>query len=106
MNSEVWISIGAGGGLALAYGLLSFLSLRRALRQEAASFFAVFIGGMVVRMMLILATLLAVLLLVPLRPGPVVLTFVGLLTLGMVVEVYVLHSRAARAGAPANPSRR
>ena len=101
MTTDWWTSFGVGGGLALVYGLLSFLSLRRALRQDARRFYAIFFVGMVTRMLLMLAVLLAVLLLAPVNTGVVALTFVLLLIVGLAIEVFFLYSRAP--GGPLRP---
>ncbi len=70
MTGSFWLSVGVGVGVGMIYGVVAALSLLIALRKTGQQFMTVFVGGMLARLVLVLALTFGVLLLVPVEPFP------------------------------------
>lgn len=80
-------------GVGLAYGLIAIVSLRVALRQTGQRFMAIFVGGMLGRLVLVLALTVAVLMLAPVQPMPFALSLAAVVVLAMGVEMLIAYRR-------------
>lgn len=89
MTEQLWLSVGLGAGIGLIYGLIAVVSLRVALRVSGQQFAAIFVGGMLGRLVLVLALTVGVLLLVPVRPMPFALSLAGIVVAAMGVEMLI-----------------
>ena len=93
MTEQFWLSVGAGAGIGLVYGLVAIVSLRVALRQSGQRFAAVFVGGMLGRLVLVLALTVAVLMLAPVQPMPFALSLAGVVVVAMGIEMLIAYRR-------------
>ena len=93
MSADLWWSLGLGGGIALLYSIISYAVDRRALRASRSRFVKILVGGMLVRMALVLVLLTLVLLFVSVRVGAFIGSFIVLFFAGLLVEVLRLHHR-------------
>lgn len=93
MSADLWWSLGLGGGLALLYSLISHGVDRWALRARRSRFVMILVGGILVRMALVLLLLTLVLLFIPVRVAVFLGSFLFLFFAGLLWEVLRLHRR-------------
>lgn len=96
MAAELWLSIGLGGGLGLAYGFAAYLFNRMALRASREQFLKLVLGGLVIRMFGALAVVVLVLVTIPVRDGLFVGSFLIVFVVATIFEIYRLD-RGGRA---------
>ncbi len=90
----LWLSIGLGAALGVAYVAVSFLSNKRAMRSGRHALLIV-VAAMTARILVALTVLVAVLLLLPVAPTAFLGSFFVMFILGLAVEIWFLHSREA-----------
>lgn len=89
-----WLSALLGAGLGAGYGLAAFAMNRFALRHEKQRFLALFVGGMFLRMVGMLAAVGGVAAFVAVRPAAFAVPLVLFLVGALAGEVYALHRHA------------
>lgn len=97
MPASLWLSVGLGAGVGLLYGALALIGYWLALRSTGTRFMAFAVGGMLVRMAVLLVVVLAVATWVPLHAVGFTVTLVGVIVASLVIEVVVVV-RWLRAG--------
>lgn len=80
-----------GAGLGGAYGLAAYLLNRLALRYERQRFLALAAGGMLLRMVGMLAAVGLTVALVDLRLAPFAAALVAMLLTSLAVEIFALY---------------
>ena len=93
MGSEIWWSIGVGAGIGAVYGGAAFLTHRLALRFQDNRFTAVVLGGMLLRMFLLLAVVALVVALVPIHAAAFLIALVAVLLLSLAIELTAMLRR-------------
>ena len=88
-----WGSVGAGCTLGLLYAASSMWVTKFALRQNQRVFMIIVFGGMIGRMMVALATIAAMVLLLPVQMIPFLSAFLVLLFVGIGLETRWLAVR-------------
>lgn len=83
----MWLSIGLGAGIGLAYGALALLGFRYALQFRGNRFMAFALGGMLGRMVLLFVAVLAVAMSVPLHATGFTVALVTTVVASLIVEV-------------------
>lgn len=91
MTSQLWLSIGLGGVLGVLYYAASLWTHRRAMRSRRRRFMLVFLGGMAVRMTVVLASIVLIVVLLPVREHAFLGTFIVVFVCGVVLEVARLY---------------
>ncbi len=91
MAANLWLSIGLGAGIGLAYGGFSYLTYRRALSAPRHRFQVIVWGGMLLRMFAALVSIALIVALAPVRPLVFVGAFFIVFALSLALEVYFLH---------------
>jgi len=76
-----------GTGIGVIYGVLALAGYRYALRFRGNRFMAFALGGMLVRMVLLFALVLAVAMLVPLHATSFTISLVGVVIISLILEV-------------------
>ena len=95
--TEPWYSLVLGACVGLAYVGLAYLILRFALRFTDARFMAIFFGGLLARLVLLLIVVGLMLAFTAVRPLPFAIVLIGMLIAGLGVEIaYVLRRRTRR----------
>ena len=89
----LWTSVLMGGGLGVAYGAVAHVMGRWALRHERHRFLARAVGGMLARMVGMLAATAAAVAFAPVRPAPFAAALVPALLAGLAAEIVTLHRR-------------
>jgi hypothetical protein len=83
----LWQSLGLGLFLGLVHGAMRWATHRIALRRDDANaFLKVTIGGMIVRLFVMLLLLGLTLAFVPVRPAPFVAPLLGVVVVGIILE--------------------
>lgn len=96
-----WMSAGIGAGLGVGYGAAAYAMGRLALRYERQRFLALCLGGMLLRMVGMLAAVGLVVAFVPVRPAPFAVALVGAVLAALAGEVLMLHRHSSRASTQA-----
>ena len=93
MSSSVWISLIPGFAIGGAYVLVALISVRLLAGREGVAFAAGFVGGMMIRMMLVLGlTALVLVVAPPASPIAFASAVAGCVLVGLTVEiVYTLR---------------
>lgn len=81
------LSAGLALLVGLLYGGLMFAALRRALREESGRMIAIFLGGMLVRFIVLLLAVGIIVAVVPIRAGVFVGVLVPILVILIALEV-------------------
>lgn len=89
---EIWLSIGLGAGLGVAYLAASFVSNKRALRS-GQRFMVIVVTSMLIRMLIALICLIGIVLLLPVAPTALLGSFFVMFIVGLCAEVWLLHQR-------------
>lgn len=89
-----WLSMLLGGGLGGSYGLAAYAMSRFALRHRRQRFMALLVGGMLARMVGMLAAVGLTVAFVAVRPAPFAVALVSSLLAGLAVEVFTLYRYA------------
>ena len=89
-----WVSVLLGAGLGGGYGVAAYAMSRLALRYRRQRFMTLLVGGMLLRMVGMLAAVGGVLALVTVRPAAFMLPLVLFLFVGLAFEVRALCRRA------------
>jgi len=82
-----------GGALAAANTLLAYLTVRWSERRSTNVFLRAVLGGMVVRMALMLAAVVAAILVLGLPRVPLAVSVLSYFVLFLILELAVLHKR-------------
>lgn len=96
MSQEVLLGLLLGGGLGLAHTGASFLLYRAARKRKAATFNRMVLGGMVVRLALVLVAVVLVLWLAPVHVFAFLASLMGAFVMGTVFEISYVVRRPAR----------
>lgn len=99
MHSSLVLSIVLGVSLAGANFALSFLYMKKAMREPSARFVGAVFKGMGLRMVGVLGTLILVFVLIPVDAVAFSISFLAVVLIGLAVEV-VLLMRMNRSGRP------
>lgn len=94
MPAEPWLSVLLGVGLGSLHGLTGRLVNRIARRYDDARFLRVALGGLVVRLMLVLMLFAIVLAAFPVRRLPLAGAFLLTVFAGLAAEVRSVHRHA------------
>ena len=95
MEAALWTSVVLGVALGLANAAASFLLYRVARNKPHGAFMAIVFGGMVARMMVVLALLALVIVFLPVNRLAFIGAFFGAFTVAMTAEVILLQRRAS-----------
>lgn len=87
MPANLWLSIGLGIGIGVLYGALALVGYRYALRSRGTRFMAFAVGGMLVRMVVLLVVVLAVAMWIPLHAMGFTVALVSVVVMSLIVEV-------------------
>lgn len=93
-DDGLWLGAGLGIALGVTYVAASLMSNQRALRSQDRVMHIV-IGSMVLRLTVASAALVAILLLLPVAPSAFLGSFFVMFLVGLVVEVWLFHTREA-----------
>lgn len=93
MGSEIWWSIALGAGIGAVYGGAAFLTHRLAFRFQDNRFTAIVLGGMLLRMVLLLAVVVLVVALVPIHAASFLIALVAVLLLSLALELMAVLRR-------------
>lgn len=103
MPADFWTSLVLGVSLALANAIASFLILRFAREKPYRTFISIVLGGMVMRMMVVLVLIAVVLITGRVSKIPFVASFFATFILASAVEVAsILKGALTRAHPPSN----
>ena len=95
MEAAIWTSVVLGVALGLTNAAASFLLYRVARNKPHGAFMAIVFGGMVARMMVVLALLALVIVFLPVNRLAFIGAFFGAFTVAMTAEVILLQRRAS-----------
>ena len=103
---SIFWSVCLGGGIGLLYAVLAYLTQRMAVRQSGSGFMGVLVGGMLIRMLVLLVLVGATLALVPVHPLSFTLALVVALLLGLGLDAWWLfrHLEALKQDARSSAS--
>lgn len=87
MSQEVLLSVGLALLIGCLYGVMLFVTLRRALRETGQRMMVIFLGGMLVRFVVLLLAVGIVVALVPVRAAIFLGVLVPLLIILIALEV-------------------
>ena len=87
-----------GGGIGIFYAGMAYLTQRLAVRLDGSQFMGVVVGGMLVRMLVLLVLVSLALAFLPVQPLPFAGTLVATLLIGLGLDVWwmIQHMRASR----------
>ena len=91
MSGPFWPSLGLGLGVGLLYHVASYLTYRRAVRYEGSRFLKIFMGGLAVRMFVVVSVVALILVAAPVHRAAFVGSFLTALLVGIFAEVLRLH---------------
>lgn len=94
MTAEFWTSLVLGIGLALANGIASYVLLRYAEKQAYKTFIMIVLGGMVLRLMVVLALVAVLLVTDSVSRLPFVIAFFATFAVVTIAEVTAILKRA------------
>ena len=104
MSVAIWTSVALGVALALTNAAASYALWRTARSRKQGAFVTLVLGGMVVRMMVVLALMALVLVFAPISRGAFTGAFFTAFAVATAAEVYFLQRRAASPAPPAPPT--
>ena len=91
LSGPFWPSLGVGLGIGLLYHVASYLTYRRAARYEDGRFLKIFLGGLAIRMLVVLVLVALILVAAPVHRAAFVGSFLTALLIGIFAEVVRLH---------------
>ena len=97
------LSVALGVGIGIGYGLLAY-GMQRLADPNSKQYLGLMMGGMLVRMILLLLVVAMVLLLVPVERAPFALSLVPSLLLGLGIEVWFSYRRLIQGSSTPRPS--
>ena len=103
MAVEFWFSVGLGAGIGLLYGLVSYLGYKRALLASHHRFLLLALGGMTVRLLVVVSLIAVILSLSLVQATPFVGAFFAVFIVALVLEVLALHRRQPARARNASP---
>lgn len=80
-----------GAAIGILYAGLAYLTQRRAVQQEGSGFMAIVVGGMLLRMIVLLVLVGVVLAFVAVQVLPFVISLVATLLLGLGLDAYWMY---------------
>lgn len=98
MNESVLVSFGLAALLGTGYGLSVWLVTKRALRETGNRFLAIFVGGLLARLIALLIAVGVIMAFVPVNAIVFLAVLVPLLLLAIGVEVWAITHRLGQAG--------
>jgi hypothetical protein len=98
MNQAVLVSIGLAALLGTGYGLSVWLVTQRALRESGNRFMAIFVGGLLARLVALLIAVGLVVAFVPVDALTFLAVLVPLLLLAIGLEVWVVARSLGQSG--------
>ncbi|MDX1438561.1 MAG: hypothetical protein R3284_01540 [Rubricoccaceae bacterium] len=102
MPVDFWTSLVLGTSLAVANAIASYLLLRFARNQAYKTFIMIALGGMVLRLMVVLALIAVVLITERVSRTPFVAAFFATFAVATVVEVLAIIKRTPSSDPPAH----
>lgn len=98
MDEAVLLSAGLAALLGIGYGLSVWLVTQRALRETGNRFMAIFVGGLLARLVALLVAVGVIVAFVPVEPLTFLAILVPLLFLAIGLEVWVVTRRLGQPG--------
>ena len=103
-SEQLWLSIGLGAAIGLAYFAASYYSNKRAMRS-GRNFMLLVVSTMMLRIFIALILLIGILLTLPVSDVAFLGSFFVIFAIGLIAEVWTLHRRQKDSETITSPDR-